>query len=88
MTSHGTPGFWQLYRRLPREVREEARAAYRKLREDPAQPSLHLERLRSDPRAWSVRVTIDYHAVARREGDQWLWVWIGDHQDFDRRFPA
>lgn len=51
-------------------------------------PSLRVERLRGNSRAWSVRVTKDYRAVAYREGDTWLWVWIGSHKEFDRRFPA
>ena len=88
MTSRGTPLFWQLYRELPRAVQEAARSAYRKFRDDPAHPSLRLERLRSDLRAWSVRLTLNYRAVALRQGDQWIWVWIGNHREFDRRFPA
>lgn len=88
MTSRGTPTFWQLYRELPREIQHAARLAYHRFRENPAHPSLHLERLRSDPRAWSVRVTLNYRAVALRQGDEWIWVWIGDHQAFDRRFPV
>jgi len=47
-----------------------------------------LERLRSDGRAWSVRITRDYRAVALRLSEEWVWLWIGDHQEFDRRFPA
>ena len=88
MTSRGLPGFWQEYRQLPRDIRAAARQAYRKFRENPAHPGLHLERLRSDARAWSIRVTLNYRAVARRDGDDWLWVWIGTHQEFERRFPA
>ena len=88
MRSRGTPAFWQLYRELPRDMQNAARLAYRKFREDAGHPSLHLERLRSDPRAWSVRVTLNYRAVALRQGDDWIWVWIGNHQEFDRRFPA
>ena len=66
-----------------------ARAAYRKFLENPAHPSLQLERLRSDARFWSVRVTRDYRAVAQRfEGDVWICVWIGSHNEFDRLFPA
>jgi hypothetical protein len=55
----------------------------------PAHPSLQLERLRSDARFWSVRVTRDYRAVAQRfEGNVWVWVWIGIHKDFERQFPT
>ena len=88
MTSRGTTNFWQLYRDLPPGLREAARLAYQKFRENPAHPSLRLERLRSDPRAWSVRVRLNCRAVALRQGEDWIWVWIGDHQTFDRRFPA
>ena len=37
---------------------------------------------------WSVRITRDYRAVALRSGEEWVWLWIGDHQEFDRRFPG
>ena len=45
MTSHDAQTFWQLYAQLPREIRQAARQAYVKFREEPAHPSLHLERL-------------------------------------------
>ena len=88
MTSRGTPLFWELYRELPRDIQAAARAAYRRFRENPAHPSLRLERLRSDPRAWAVRLTLNYRAVAFRQGEDWIWIWVGNHHEFDRRFPA
>ena len=88
MTSRGTDRFWQLYAGLPSEVKAAARKTYGRFRENQAHPSLHLERLRNDSRAWSVRVTLNYRAVARRNGEEWIWVWIGSHRDFDREFPA
>jgi hypothetical protein len=87
--SLGTEKFWKTYRALSPVVKDAARAAYQKFAENPSHPSLQLERLRSDPRFWSVRVTRDYRAVAQRfEGDVWVWAWIGSHKDFDRQFPA
>ena len=88
MISRAAPQFWELYRSLPPDVRVAARKAYEKFSENPAHPSLRLERLRGDRRAWSVRITRDYRAVALRSGDEWVWLWIGDHKEFDRRFPA
>jgi hypothetical protein len=89
VTSRGTPDFWKGYRALPVRIKEAARVAYKKFSENPAHPSLLLERLRFDPRFWSVRVTRDHRAVAQRfEGDVWVWVWIGSHKDFDREFPV
>lgn len=88
MTSRGTEQFWNLYTELPPEIKAAARKAFIRFRENPAHPSLHLERLRGDPRAWSARVTLNYRAVALRSGDNWTWIWIGSHRDFDRSFPA
>ena len=88
MTSKGNETFWEQYRCLPIEVRIAAGVAYRKFRQNPAHPGLQLERLRKDPRLWSVRVTRDYRAVARRYADEWVWIWIGRHKDFDRQFPS
>ena len=88
MISRGNETFWQLYRGLPAEIRAATVVAYEKFRENPAHPSLQLERLRKDPRLWSVRVTRDYRAVARRYEDDWVWIWIGNHRDFDRQFPC
>jgi hypothetical protein len=89
VTSRATSEFWNLYWALPDNLRNAARAAHQKFRQNLAHPSLQLERLRSDARFWSVRVTRNYRAVAQRfDGDVWLWVWIGSHKDFERQFPA
>jgi hypothetical protein len=50
MISRATSQFWELYRALPPDVRAAARKAYEKFSENPAHPSLRLERLRSDRR--------------------------------------
>lgn len=88
MTSRRTAEFWQLYRDLPKQTQAATRKTYQTFRENPAHPALRLERLRSDPRAWSVRITRDYRAVALRSGDNWLRFWIGTHSEFDRKFPV
>jgi hypothetical protein len=85
--SRGTEDFWELYHALPPPIRNAAQKAYLKFSDNPAHPSLQLERLKFDNRAWSVRVTRNYRAVARRYDDGWLWFWIGSHEEFDRRFP-
>ena len=87
MSSRGTKVFWESYHDLPPHIREVARKAFQKFLQSPAHPGLQLERLRSDERAWSVRITRNYRAVARRYGDDWLWFWIGSHEEFDRHFP-
>jgi hypothetical protein len=48
VTFRGTSDFWKLYWGLPEEVRTAARAAYKKFQQNPAHPSLQLERMRAD----------------------------------------
>ena len=55
MTSRRTAEFWQFYQALPERIQAVTRKAYQIFRENPAHPALRLERLKSDPRAWSVR---------------------------------
>ncbi len=88
MKSVAATGFWRLYAALPDAMRQEARAAFRRFRDNPAHPGLAFERLRSRPDSWSVRITQDYRAVGRKEGELIVWYWIGTHADFDKRFPA
>jgi len=87
VVSRAAPEFWELYRKLPPEIRAAARRAYQMFTRNPAHPGLRVERLRFDSRAWSVHITRDVRAVALRHGDDWLWFWIGTHNEFDRRFP-
>jgi hypothetical protein len=87
VTSRGTADFWVLYYGLAPQIRAAAREAFKKFLANPAHPGLQLERLRSDGRSWSVRVTRNYRALARRYNDDWLWFWIGSHEEFDRQFP-
>jgi plasmid maintenance system killer protein len=86
MNSATTARFWEMYRALPLQVRVAARQAYQQFDANPAHPSLHFERLRSDSRQWSVRVTRDYRAVGIVDGNTIIWHWIGSHEDFDRTF--
>ncbi len=88
MNSETAAGFWQLYRRLSKAVRQQARDAYRRCQSNPAHPSLHFHRLASYPELWSVRVTRDYRAVGLVEGTTITWFWIGNHKAFERAFPT
>ena len=88
MTSRGTPQFWQLYHDLPSEIQTAARKAYLRFLENPAHPGLHLERLKFDGRAWSVRITRDYRAVALRIGDDWVWPWGRHTRSLIENFPS
>jgi len=84
--SRGTPSFWRLLNALPKQEQEAARRAYRLFMDDCGHPSLRFKKLEGEPDVWSVRVSLNLRAVAKREGDTVTWFWIGPHKEFDRLF--
>jgi hypothetical protein len=46
-----------------------------------APQTLHLKQIGE---YWSVRITNAYRALALRQGDEFTWVWIGSHDDYER----
>ncbi|MEO6754423.1 MAG: hypothetical protein ABIP85_21825 [Chthoniobacteraceae bacterium] len=84
MISKTTARFWQCYASLPAEVRKLADKGYAVWLADPGHGSLHFKKLAGQEALWSVRVGRQYRALARRDGDLVVWVWIGHHSEYDR----
>jgi len=76
-------GHW---RALSSAEQEAARRAFRQFLIDPSHNSLRFKKLAGHESLWSVRVTLNIRAVGHRDGDAIVWVWIGSHGEFDRRF--
>lgn len=74
-------GFWRSYERLPAYVRRQADRNFDRLKTDSAHPSLHFK---PAGRYWSVRVDLHFRALAIRDGDDFVWFWIGTHAEYDR----
>jgi hypothetical protein len=83
VNSSTTERFWRFYRKLPGEVKEQARETYKLFRNDPYHPSLHFKRVHSRRPIFSVRINIDYRAVGIMDGGEIVWFWIGSHQEYD-----
>ena len=73
--------FWDCFNALPPVVQQAALASFALLKADASHPSLHFKKIGS---FWSVRVTISYRALAVKDGDDFIWVWIGTHDDYER----
>ena len=84
MRSFTQPSFWKLYRRLPEQVRQQARASYKLFEDDPRHPSLRFKRVSQRQPVYSARVSDDYRAVGVRDGDEIVWFRIGPHHEYDR----
>jgi hypothetical protein len=82
MKSWVTADFWQAYADLSPEMKEQARKAYQLWQENALHPSLHFKKVGKN--LWSVRVSGGYRALALKKGDDYYWIWIGDHDEYER----
>ena len=75
-----TPQFWKRFDLLPGEVQQLARKNFQLLKQDHRHPSLQFKQLGA---FWSVRVGLNYRALAIEDGADFVWVWIGPHAEYD-----
>ena len=74
-----TSRFWSCLEVLPEETRELARKNYALLESNPRHPSLHFKKVGN---FWSVRVGLNHRALAIKDEDCFIWVWIGTHKKY------
>lgn len=82
MKSFTTRDFWKAYKKLPQNVQKEVAATYELWKRDSRYPSLHFKKVKAN--VWSVRITSDYRALAIKKGDDYYWIWVGLHSEYDR----
>jgi hypothetical protein len=73
--------FWTLFARLPEAVQDVARKNFELLKDNPSHPSLHFKKV---GKLWSVRAGINHRALAVEDGADFIWVWIGPHDEYMR----
>ncbi|GIK67018.1 MAG: hypothetical protein BroJett018_48120 [Chloroflexota bacterium] len=76
--------FRKAFRRLPLQIRKQARQAYQFFKDDPHHPSLHFKRVGRSLPIYSARVTLDYRVLGILEEDTIIWFWIGSHDEYER----
>lgn len=76
-----TTRFWRCFGRLPDFVQKIAKENFNLLKLNPRHPSLHFKKV---GKFWSARVGIGYRALAVEDEDDFLWVWIGPHDEYTR----
>ncbi|MBG1265118.1 ParE family toxin-like protein [Nostoc sp. WHI] len=81
MKSFATADFWKAYAELSPEIQEQARKAYKLWQENLLYPSLHFKKVGKN--LWSARISGGYRALALKKGDDYYWIWIGDHDEYE-----
>jgi len=79
---HKTTGrFEKCFRRLPEYIQQKYIRAVSILNKNPKHPSLHFKKI---GKFWSMRISSFYRALAVKEDDNYIWVWIGTHDDYEK----
>ena len=76
-----TKRFWRCLENLPAPVRRLADRNFQLLKSDPRHRSLHFKKT---GQFWSVRIGLSYRALAVEDGEDFIWVWIGSHDEYER----
>lgn len=83
MISQLTEDFLATQSRLPSQVREQARRAYRIWRANPSHPGIRFKQVHPSEPICSARIAIGWRALGLLEGGTISWFWIGSHADYD-----
>jgi mRNA-degrading endonuclease RelE of RelBE toxin-antitoxin system len=76
--------FRERYRKLPPDVRERARVAYRRWCENPDLPGLRFKRVGINSPVYSARIDDRYRVVGNLDGAAMIWFFIGTHDEYMR----
>ena len=76
-----TKRFWRCFNRLPESVQKVSRQNFQLLKRNPRHPSLHFKKV---GKFWSARAGIAHRALAIEDGKDFIWVWIGSHDEYER----
>lgn len=76
-----TTRFWKCFEKLSLPVQKIAKQDFQLLKTNRWHPSLHFKKV---GKLWSVRIGIGHRALAVEEGEDFIWVWIGTHDEYER----
>ena len=84
MQSRTTRRFWRLFSHLPADIQRDAKRSYRLFRTNPAHPGLQFKKLEGEDNIYSVRIGLEYRALAVMNKDRVVRYWVGSHHEYDR----
>ena len=84
MNSFTVRSYWDSYNELSQDVKKQADTKFEFWKDDPFHPSLHFKCVNSEDNIWSVRINLDYRALAVREKNAVVWYWIGNHERYKK----
>ncbi len=84
MNSRTTKRFRQMLAKLPSNIQQQAKGAYKLFIENSHHPSLRFKKVHNTDSIYSVRINMDYRAVGVVENGVIVWFWIGPHTEYEK----
>lgn len=76
-----TDRFWECFDKLPEPIQKISKRTFSFLKTNPSYPSLHFKKVGI---FWSVRIGVNFRALAIKYEEDFIWVWIGTHDEYER----
>ncbi len=76
-----TNRYWKCLENLPQLVQRKAKKNFELLKQNPSHPSLHFKKVGE---FWSVRAGMNHRTLSVEDGEGYIWVWIGTHDEYER----
>ena len=73
--------FWKCFENLPEPIQKLSKGNFELLKTNPLHPSLHFKKI---GKLWSVRVGMNHRALAIEDDEDFIWVWIGAHDEYEQ----
>jgi hypothetical protein len=71
--------FNESFKTMPIRVQKVATRNFELFNVNPHHPSLHFKKI---GKFWSLRIGLNYRALAIKENARYTWVWIGTHDNY------
>jgi len=75
-----TSRFWRCFGELPESIQSLAKKKFELLKKNPKHPSVHFKKV---GKFWSARVGMNHRALAIEDQEDFIWVWIGTHDEYE-----
>ena len=82
MKSLATADFWRSYVKLSPDAKKQAQKSYQLWQQNLFHPSLHFKKVGKN--LWSARISGGLRALALKKGEDYYWIWIGEHDEYER----
>ncbi len=76
-----TNRFWKCLENLPEHIQKISKKNFELLKRNSSHPSLHFKKV---GKLWSVRAGMNHRALAVEDGEDFIWIWVGMHNEYER----